>query len=315
MGTSIVIALFILGIILIIKGGDFFVDASSWISEALNIPKFIIGATIVSVATTLPELIVSVIAAAGGKVDMAVSNAVGSVTVNVGLVMGISILCLPLAIKRSEFAFKGILMMLSCAVLFLFSYNGSLGILPSILLLMMFLAFVIENVYESKRSMFLEIKNKKKFESKEVFVNIIKFTLGVFGIVVGARLLVDNGSEIARLLDVPESIIGATVIAIGTSLPELVTTIIALTKRQASLSIGNIIGANIIDLTVILPVCALVSGKALPISNQSATLDLPVCMGIILLSMIPTLLSKRFTRFQGFLIICAYLFYLVVLCT
>lgn len=315
MGTFIVIALFILGIALIIKGGDYFVDASSWISEALNIPKFIIGATIVSVATTLPELIVSVIAAVDGKVDMCVGNAIGSITVNVGLVMGISILCMPLAIKRRKFAFKGILMIASCAMLFLFSYNGQLGIVPSILLLTMFLVFVIENIKEAKSSMLLDIKIKKKFEGKEVFVNIMKFAFGVAGIVIGARLLVDNGSEIARLLNVPESIIGVTVIAIGTSLPELVTTIVAISKKQAALSIGNIIGANIIDLTVILPVCTLISGKALPISNQSALLDLPVCLGIILLSMIPTLVSQKFTRIQGVLIICAYLAYLTILCS
>ncbi|MEZ4357050.1 MAG: calcium/sodium antiporter [Eubacteriales bacterium] len=314
METFIIVALFILGVALTIKGGDYFIDAASWISEALNIPKFIVGATIVSVATTLPELIVSVLAATEGKVDMAVGNAVGSVTVNVGLVMGISILCMPIAIKRSKFAFKGILMILSCALLFLFSYNGQLGIMPSVLLLAMFCVFVIENIKDSKRSMLLNIEKKKKFENKEAFVNILKFIFGVLGIVIGARLLVDNGSEIARLLNVPESIIGATVIAIGTSLPELVTTIAALAKKHATLSIGNIVGANIIDLTVILPVCTLISGKALPISNQAASLDLPVCLGVILIATLPTLMTQKFKRYQGVLIIFAYLIYLTVLC-
>lgn len=123
----------------------------------------------------------------------------------------------------------------------------------------------------------------------------------------------DNGSELAILLGVPESVVALTLVAIGTSLPELVTAITAIVKRQGLLSVGNIIGANIIDLTLILPVCALVSGGTLTISPQTWQLDLPVCLGVILLAMILPMVKKTFYRWQGALLVMGYLAYLAVL--
>ena len=125
MSTALIVLLFLLGVALIVKGGDAFVDASSWIAEAFHIPKFMIGATIVSLATTLPELLVSSIAASQGRTEMAIGNAVGSVTANVGLIMGISILCMPSRMKRGQFALKGILMIASAGLLYLLSRGGS----------------------------------------------------------------------------------------------------------------------------------------------------------------------------------------------
>ena len=123
-----VVIMFVLGLFFIVKGGDIFVDAATWIAEATGIPKFIIGATVVSFATTLPELLVSAIAAAKGQNDMAIGNAVGSVTANVGLIMSISVLCMPALIKRKDIAFKGALMILAVAALFAFSCNLDLNL-------------------------------------------------------------------------------------------------------------------------------------------------------------------------------------------
>ena len=127
----------------------------------------------------------------------------------------------------------------------------------------------------------------------------------------GADLLVDDGTVIARHLGVSEAIIGVTIIAIGTSLPELVTTLTAVAKKQSELSIGNIIGANIIDLTLILPICAFLSGGTLTVGKQSAFLDMPVC----LLAIIPTLIFKKLSRWQGALMVCIYIGYVAVLVT
>ena len=135
MEHALVIFLFLAGLLLIIKGGDFFVDSAVWFAEALNIPKFIIGATIVSFATTLPELLVSFFASLEGKNVMAAGNAIGSVSANLGLIMGISLLCIPAAVKRREFAFKGILMAATCLFLWLFSRDGNISILESIIML------------------------------------------------------------------------------------------------------------------------------------------------------------------------------------
>lgn len=311
-----VVIMFIIGLVLIVKGGDIFVDAATWIAEATGIPKFIIGATVVSFATTLPEMIVSVIAAAKGQNDMAVGNAVGSVTANIGLIMSISILCMPALVKRKEVAFKGTLMIAAVAALALFINNLSLTTVQSVIMIIIFAVFMLENILQGKSSL-SESKDDEKSEvnGKSIFVNIFKFVFGAFGIVVGADLLVDDGTIIARGLGVSEAIIGVTIIAVGTSLPELVTTITAIAKKQSELSIGNIIGANIIDITLILPVCAFISNGTLEIGKQSAYLDVFVCLAVAFIAIVPTIITKKLNRWQGALMICIYVGYIAVLVT
>lgn len=314
MVTAMIYVLFLIGIILIVKGGDFFVDAASWIAEISGVPKFIVGATIVSLATTLPELLVSAIAAFDGKVDMAVGNAVGSVTANIALIMAISIICMPSEVKRSSLAVKGSLMIAACALLLILSFNGELKFTYSIIILALFVVFIVENVSEARKSMFSQASDRPKTTPKETAINILKFIVGAAGIVIGADLLVDNGSAIARMLGVSESIIGVTVIAIGTSLPELVTTVTAVAKKESSLSIGNILGANIIDLTLILPVCSIITGGSLPIAAQSARIDLPVCLLVSLIAVVPAFISRKFKRITGVLLVIIYLAYLYAIC-
>lgn len=314
--TIFAVIMFVIGIVLIVKGGDVFVDAASWIAEATGIPKFIIGATIVSFATTLPELLVSAIAASQGKNDMAIGNAVGSVTANVGLIMSISILCMPALVKRKEVAFKGFLMIGAVAALFIFTQNLSLSIWQSVILIAIFAVFMIENIVTGKKNIIDEDGDGKlDVNGKALLSNIFKFIIGALGIVIGADLLVDDGTVLAKSLGVSEAIIGVTIIAVGTSLPELVTTITAIVKKQSELSIGNIIGANIIDLTMILPICAFISHGSLPVGKQSAYLDIVVCLVVIVIAIVPTVIFKKLSRWQGALMICIYIAYVVVLVT
>lgn len=316
MSALVIVLLFLLGLALVIKGGDFFVDAATWIAEVSGIPKFLIGATIVSLATTLPELLVSLMASASGSIGIAVGNAVGSVTANVGLIMGISVVCLASAVDRRQQAFKFIMMAAAIALLYAFSAGGSLSIPGSVVLLAMFLAYMAESVIGARSAMRAESDAARPaHDRRTLLVNAVKFVLGVAGIVAGARLMVDYGTALARLLGVPESIIGATLVAVGTSLPELVTTITALVKKQASLSIGNIVGANIIDLTLILPLCSVVSGRALPILRQNILLDMPVCLGLVLIAVLPPLITGRFRRAQGLAMLVVYAGYMAVLCS
>lgn len=311
-----VIIMFVIGLFFIVKGGDIFVDAATWIAEATGIPKFIIGATVVSFATTLPELLVSAIAASKGQNDMAIGNAVGSVTANVGLIMSISILCMPAFVKRKEVAFKGALMILAVLALCLFTQNLNLSLTQSIILMLIFAVFMTENIITGKKSIIDEDGDgKPDVNGKALTVNIAKFIIGALGIVIGADLLVDDGTVIARQLGISEAIIGVTIIAVGTSLPELVTTVTAIVKKQSELSIGNIIGANIIDLTMILPICAFISHGSLPVGKQSAYLDVFVCMLVILIAIVPTIIFKKLNRWQGALMVCIYIAYVAVLAT
>lgn len=345
METVLMYVLFVVGLILIIKGGDWFVDSASWIAEVLGVPKFVIGATIVSIATTLPEMIVSIQATAKGNVEMAAGNAIGSVTANTAMIMGIFIVCMPFAIKRKEFTPKALMMFDASAALVLgciftaknqMTFEGetneyyTLSTIGLIVLVIIFIAFFVENFISMKKEQtHLEpspdniglqqeddiVPTKETATKKDWAKNIIFFVLGAAGIVIGADLLVDYGTEIAKSLGIPQRVISVIAIAIGTSLPELVTTITALRKKVGALSVGNILGANIIDLTLILPICSFVSMEkgtgALAVSVSSVTIDMIVCLAAIAIAVFPTIITKKFNRWQGVVMLIGYLAYVV----
>lgn len=335
MELTITILLFLVGIVLIVKGGDLFVDAATWMAEVSGIPKVIIGATVVSLATTLPEMLVSVIAAVDGKVDMAVGNAVGSVTANIGLIMAISLVFMPGVINRKDYVPKAVLMFCASLVIVASGRAGNIGAFLSIILIAIFLLFLFENIRSTKNSMNktgtaaqfdnktaalhaaegAAVLSKTQTQKSVVFINLAKFAAGAVGIVVGANLLVNNGSELARYIGISERIIGVTLVAVGTSLPELVTTVTAIVKKQSSLSIGNILGANIIDLTLILPVSMVCAGKPLPIAASSAALDFPACLLVGCIAVFPMIITSKFKRWQGFALLGVYAVYLVLTCT
>lgn len=309
--------IFLAGIILIVKGGDWFVDAASWIAEVSGIPKLIVGATIVSLATTLPELLVSVMAAMQGKVDMAVGNAVGSVTANLGLIMAVSIICMPVKIYRGDYLLKSVLM-LAASVVLVWGCRGGVGLTLSLPLLGIFAVFTYENIRGANRAMRCggDLGPLREHPLKRaVFFQCIKFSLGAAAVVLGADLLVDSASALARLAGVSERVIGVTIVAIGTSLPELVTTVTAIVKRQSALSVGNILGANILDLTMILPLSALISGQTLPVSAASARIDLPACLLVGAIAVIPAMLTARFRRWQGLALLAVYGGYVFLTCS
>ena len=319
-----VLALLIIGLVLIIKGGDYFVDGASWLAEVSGIPKFIVGATIVSIATTLPEIVVSLISAKN-EPDMAIGNAVGSVVFNTGIIMAIALIAQPFIIKRKDYAFKGILLTVVMALLAIFSFQGVdlgninaettglFGFIGAVILLILFIVFIVENVISAKRNAAENADEEKPVATKQTLtVNLLKLIGGAAGIAVGAILLKDNAATLAAMAGIPQAVIGVTVLAIGTSLPELVTMIIAVKKGEASLSIGNIIGANTIDLAIILPLSAFIAGGAgLTVTNIHLLLTMPVTLLIILIGIVPTLVFKKFARWQGFTMMAIYLAYFV----
>ena len=313
-----VLLLFAAGLLCIIKGGDLFVDAASWIAEASGIPKFIIGATVVSFATTMPEMLVSVFAALQGNADIAVGNAVGSVTANVGLIMCVALICMECAMTRKQFGVKACLLLAAILALFGFTRDGQLSVLESVLILVIFVGFLVESLIAARQEQGSELpaqEERPKIDKKTVLLNIGKFVLGAAGIVLGAQLLIDNGSALARMLGVPDAVIAATMIAIGTSLPELVTTLTAIKKKQASLSVGSIIGANIMDLTLIMPLCAVIQGKPMTVERQGMLLDIPACLIICAAALIPALVQGKFKRWIGYLIGGLYIAYLIIMFT
>lgn len=314
MDLVLMIAIFIAGLILIVKGGGYFVDAASWIAGVSGIPKVIVGATIVSVATTMPEMIVSVMAAGQGKTDMSVGNAVGSVTANLGLIMAIAILCMPGPIRRRDYFVKSILMLAAAAVIAAAGRRGAVERGLSLLLLAVFGAFLVENVRSAAAAGGRSRTSRAAPEKRAVLLNGVKFVAGAAGVVLGADLLVDSGSALARLAGVSERMIGVTIVAVGTSLPELVTTAAAVVKKQSALSVGNILGANIIDLTLILPLSGLLAGQAMPISAAAGRLDLPACLLVGAAAVLPPMFTRKFQRWQGAALLSLYAGYLYLTC-
>ncbi len=304
-----IVLLFILGLILVIKGGDLFVDGASWLAKASGIPSFIIGATIVSLATTLPELLVSVIATSAGKVDLAIGNALGSVVANLGLIMGISLVFLPSKHVSKNLLQKGVFMILLTLSIGFLILDIRLTLIES-LLLWGFLIYYIYNNVQSVRN--LPNEPKESVKKPEIIKHITIFVVGALFVVIGARLMVDNGSALALIFNVPEAVIGLTIVAIGTSLPELVTTIMALIKKNAGLSVGNVIGANIINMGMVIPASVLVAPGDLIVRNETLSQDIPFALLFMAIAILPSLLKRQFYRWQGLLLLVSYLGYVLL---
>lgn len=194
-----VLVLFGAGLFCIMKGGDLFVDAATWIAESTGIPKFIIGATVVSFATTMPELLVSLFSAFEGNADIAVGNAVGSVTANTGLILCISLVCMQCAMTRRQYAGKACLLLAAICLLFVFTRDGSISLWESAVILAVFVFYMAGSLLAGRREQGAEQPAEKpKKDGRTVAWNIGKFVVGAAAIVLGAQLLIDNGSELAR---------------------------------------------------------------------------------------------------------------------
>ena len=308
---AVAAVIFVVGLVLTIKGGDWFVDSASWFAEATGIPKFVVGATVVSFATTLPELLVSVRAAMNGSAQLAIGNAVGSVTANTTLIMGVSLVAMAGLVNRKSFSLKGGLLLASTVGLTLLSLSSSLPTWSAYVLWAIFIIFMISNLIEGKKG--AESEEKELYEKKEIPSKIFFFIIGTAAIVFGAEFLVSSGKTIASGIGISETIIGFTVIALGTSLPELVTTLTAIRKKEASLSVGNIIGANIIDTTLILPLCAVINGEALPVERINLVFDFPVCIAACAVAVVPTIIMGKFKKWQGVALLAIYALYMAFL--
>ena len=318
----IAVILMLVGFLLTIKGGDWFVDAAIWVAEVTNIPKILIGATIVALCTTLPELMVSTFAVASGTPDMGVGNAIGSIICNTSLILGIAITFLPSAVSRKKFWIKCAFLLFSILLLgyFISDLNVS-WIEGSVLVVLLILYFFVNVRMAMGARIGKEIHESVDTTKKTVSINLLKFLVGVTFIIIGARLLVDNGVIIASALGVSDQIIGLTVVAFGTSLPELITTISAVIKREFTLSIGNVLGANILNILMIISTCSIMTSDGLGITiqkipliqkpiPQALYLDLPVAFLVSLIVIVPALITGKFKRWQGITLLSLYVLYI-----
>ncbi|HSH35077.1 calcium/sodium antiporter [Schnuerera sp.] len=309
-----VLIIFVIGLIMTVKGGDMFIEAAIWIAERTGISSGIIGATIISIATTLPEFFVSTVASNEGFSEMAVGNVIGSYICNIAFVMGICSLIKPIKIKSHFFGIKGIMMIAYLCIFFILSKGGLITYREGYFLIGLVVFFIIVNIIEHKK---IDRKNKKVkrglIKKKDILINLLKFILGGFLIIYGAHILVDSGVKIANFLRIPKQVISLTLLAIGTSLPELVTSLTAILKQRQNISLGNILGANILNMSIAMGASALVSQRGLIISKQTLVLDIPMAMIVALIFIISGICKEKIGRFTGLLLLSSYVVYLLII--
>ena len=312
----IAILLFIVGLVCLIKGGDWFVDGASGLARKFDLPELLIGATVVSIGTTLPEVMVSTMSALSGHGEIAYGNAIGSVICNTALIAALTIALSPGTTDRRTLRVPVMFFYIAAAIYCVAAYAMGRFTRPmGIIMLAVFVAYMIFNVkamQENKTSGNEEEEHGGEEEDLPVPKIVLLLLAGAALIAVGAHLLVDNGTLIAQGLGVPESVIALTFVALGTSLPELVTAITSLSKGHGSLSLGNVIGANVFNLVLVSGVSVTLAPFAVPQSskiqgiNASLIFEIPVMLLVMSILTIYALRKGKLSRMQGIALLVIY---------
>ncbi len=304
--------LLIVGFLLLIKGADCFVEGSSSIAKKLRIPDIIVGLTIVAMGTSAPELAVSVSAALGGSSDIAIGNVVGSNILNILIILGISAVIVPFSVDPSMFKRDFPMLLVTAVLLPLLAVicGSRIGRIAALILIAIFIFYI-----------FLTIKSALAFRkagggtSEEETIKVmpwwksILFTIGGgIVIVIGGNISVDNAVAIARQLNISEAIIGLTIVALGTSLPELVTSVVAARKGNSDIALGNVVGSNIFNVLLILGTTALIKPFAVTLESL---IDQIILLGFTVLLFIMCLMGKKLTRIKGAVFLVLYVIYAV----
>ncbi|MBQ6545241.1 MAG: calcium/sodium antiporter [Lachnospiraceae bacterium] len=334
------VLLFLVGFALLIKGGDWFVDGSVGIAHRFHLPELLIGATIVSIGTTLPEVMVSAQAAAQGSAGISYGNAIGSIICNTSLIAAITVAAKPGKVDPKSFRLPAAFFFGAAITYSLVAWTyGRFERWMGIAYLIVFVAYMVISTLHMKKHPELaeadeelveeveEIEEKiddleekpaaaeeKDSSEKEraLWQELVMLAVGAAAIALGAHFLVDNGTLIAAALGVPDSVIGLTMVALGTSLPELITAITSLAKGHGALSLGNVIGANLFNIILVSGMAITISPFAVPAEktlagmNASLIVDIPLMLFVMALLCVPALLKGKLHRLQGIALLCIY---------
>ena len=310
------VMLFAVGLVLLIKGGDWFVDGATGIAKRFNLPDIVVGATVVSIGTTLPEVMVSTTGALAGSGAMAYGNAIGSIICNTALIAAISITCNPGPVNVKSMKTPAIFFFGAAAMYCLAAYG--LGTFPRWLGFIMLTVFVVYMVLTVRNGMknpdAAEEEEEGEAKERKLWQELLLLVIGAAVIAVGADLLVEHGQVIAIGLGVPETVVALLFVALGTSLPELVTTITSLKKGRASLGVGNVIGANVFNLVLVSGVAVSLAPFDVPCENLlldtglnlSLVFDIPVMLLVMSLMIFPAMAKKKLGRWQGIALLAIY---------
>ena len=305
------VVLFIIGLLCLIKGGDWFVDGASALARRFHLPELLIGATVVSIGTTLPEVMVSTMSAVSGHGEIAYGNAIGSVICNAALIAAITIAVRPGKVDPKTLKMPVLFFFAAAAIYCVAAYGFGKFTRPmGFIMLAMFVAYMAANIHQMKNAPAEE--HEEEEETMPLPRMLMLLVLGAVLIAMGANLLVDNGTLIAQALGVPESVIALTFVALGTSLPELVTAITSLIKGHSDLSLGNVVGANVFNLVLVSGVSVALAPFTVPQSatifgmNSSLVLEIPVMIAVMVLLTAPALVKGKLSRVQGVALLVIY---------
>ena len=305
------VLLFIVGLLFLIKGGDWFVDGASALARRFHLPELLIGATVVSIGTTLPEVMVSTMSALSGHGEIAYGNAIGSVICNAALIAAITIAVRPGKVDPKTLKMPVLFFFAAAAIYCVAAYGFGKFTRPmGFIMLAMFVAYIAANIHQMKNAPAEE--HEEEEETVPLPRMLMLLVLGAVLIAMGANLLVDNGTLIAQALGVPESVIALTFVALGTSLPELVTAITSLIKGHSDLSLGNVVGANVFNLVLVSGVSVALAPFTVPQSatifgmNSSLVLEIPVMITVMVLLTAPALVKGKLSRVQGVALLVIY---------
>ena len=304
------IALLVIGFVLLIKGADYFVDGSSAVAKKLKVPPLIIGFTIVAMGTSLPECAVSVAASVTNNNALAVSNAVGSNIFNLMVVCGICALIVPLTVQietlKKEFPFS-----VFCALLLLVLgyWEMNLGRMEGIILIVIFACYLLWMIFSALKAR--REAGEEEIDTFPAWKCIVYIIGGAAAIKFGGDFVVDGATMVARSFGLTQTLIGLTVVAVGTSLPELVTSIVAAKKNEPDMAVGNVVGSNIFNILLVLGVASSISPIAFLMEN---VVDIVILVGFSIVVWLMAWTKKRLSRREGIIMLLLYLGYMVYIC-
>ena len=311
--------LFIVGLVLLVAGAEALVRGASRIAATLGISPLVIGLTVVAFGTSAPELAVSTSSALGGNADVAIGNVVGSNIFNVLFILGLSAAIAPLVVARQILRFDVPLMIAVSLALFVLALDGTLGVLDGVLLTVGIVAYTGWAIISSRRASkvlvaeYAEEFGEQETTSSGIVTDIALVLGGLVLLVLGSEWLVNGATEVAEALGVSDLVIGLTLVAAGTSMPELATSVVASIKGERDIAIGNVVGSNIFNILAVLGISALVSGGEVGVADSALRVDLPVMIAVAVICLPSFFTGRLIARWEGIAFIALYVVYVVYL--
>lgn len=298
----------VVGLVLLIIGAELLVKGASRLATSFGIPALVVGLTVVAFGTSAPELAVSVKAAFSGQAELAIANVVGSNIFNILFILGLAALIMPLMVSQQLIRQDVPIMIGVSIIALLMIRNGSIGKLEAAILVVGVIVYTIFLFYQGKKTG-IDASAVSAEMPKPVWQNLLFIVVGLALLVLGARWLVQSAVDIASSFGISEAVIGLTIVAAGTSLPEVMTSIIATIKGERDIAIGNVVGSNIFNILAVLGLSGLLSPVPLLASEQLAQIDVPVMLAVAVLCLPLFFLGSTLNRFEGFLFLVIYIGY------